>query len=97
MKLFSNETPDSGNFYIEDQNSLHIKIPFTQETNIYNINKYKTLSFMFRCIPFGFDYTLKKNTFPLTKEIVEYVFHPKRMERMSAEYGIEMCEYMDLY
>jgi hypothetical protein len=31
----------------------------------------------------------------LAKEIVEYVFHPKRLSRMANQYGLDVAEYMD--
>jgi hypothetical protein len=30
------------------------------------------------------------------KELTEYVFHPTRLERISQQYQVDLCDYLDL-
>jgi hypothetical protein len=75
------------NMYFSDTRTLYSNGEKKNHTNIINLLMY--------AYPYRFNFT--RNIFSLTKEIVEYVFHPIRMERMSAEYGMEMCEFIDLH
>jgi hypothetical protein len=43
------------------------------------------------------DYSTMKQVFqPFCKELVEYVLNPLRIGRISANYGLELEEYLDL-
>jgi hypothetical protein len=89
---------DGYDFCIDDTCTHIIEPSLTEEQYIKNALQYQLISLYFAInFPFHLHPKLRANTCPFTKEIVEYVFHPKRMERMSVEYGMEMCEFIEMY
>jgi hypothetical protein len=46
---------------------------------------------------FNIDYNKMKQTFqPISKEIIEYVFHPIRLQRFANRAELDVADYLDL-